>query len=399
MRTRLAYGAGAGALIIGVATGPLWSPAATIPASIACAILLLFVIAGAPLRRWLPLGVGIAGAISLLTTLWIYYAMNAGARMSIMLSIAVLFELAGLIWLLILLVRHASGPAIWLASAFAIPAQLAMFFRGFQETSTQLGAFGGFLFWSIGSMAAVLGGLYLRGMDRSRAQAVRNAQQAQRMDLARDLHDYVAHDISGIVVLAQAAQVVAEQNPEAVLDSLRRIEQAGQQSLTTMDRTVRMLRDPNAPEPTLGIDELPTLVDRFAESGSVGATLTVPDGLAAQLPHELSATLYRVTVEGLTNVRRHAPNSDSVMISLHRENVPAKGAAEEVVLRVRNHLGSGRNDGVPSVRAAALADRHGGGLGLAGLTERVETLGGRLTAGPDQAGWTLTVRLPLPGTS
>jgi signal transduction histidine kinase len=93
------------------------------------------------------------------------------------------------------------------------------------------------------ALAAVGAGVHLRSVDALRIRAVGDARRAQRLDLARDLHDFVAHDVSGIVAQAQAAQLVTSHDPGAALTALQRIEQAGLNALASMDNTVHMLHD------------------------------------------------------------------------------------------------------------------------------------------------------------
>ncbi|MFC7648972.1 sensor histidine kinase [Streptosporangium lutulentum] len=146
-------------------------------------------------------------------------------------------------------------------------------------------------------------------LDNGRRRAVTEAKRAQRLILARDLHDFVAHDVSGILVQAQAAQLAPGPLPAQVTDALRRIEAAGLRALAAMDRTVQMLHEADetrsgAGEPLPGVDGLARLVDGY--SPSVRVDLSVEPGLERRLSQETSATVYRVVTEALTNVRRHA---------------------------------------------------------------------------------------------
>ncbi|MFF8955292.1 histidine kinase dimerization/phosphoacceptor domain-containing protein [Streptomyces sp. NPDC014894] len=97
------------------------------------------------------------------------------------------------------------------------------------------------VFWLVPVGGAVAVGGYPRRAAARRREAVDTARREQRLRLSRDLHDFVAHDISGIVVQAQAARFVAESAPEQALLALERIERAGLNALASMDRTVAML--------------------------------------------------------------------------------------------------------------------------------------------------------------
>jgi signal transduction histidine kinase len=225
--------------------------------------------------------------------------------------------------------------------------------------------------WTTPAVVALVVGGYPRLMVHRRAVAVEQARHAQRLQVARDLHDFVAHDISGIVAQAQAARFVADSRPEAAGPALARIEAAGLAALTTMDGMVGMLHEPDAgpvrPLPTLA--DLPGLVDRFRAAGHLDARLVQGPGTVA-VPRESAAVAYRIVVEALTNVRRHAPAATRVEVSV-------TGDASGVEVRVRNDTA-----GPPPQRR----DRRGG-RGLSGLREQVTAGGGTFSAGPRDGGW------------
>jgi signal transduction histidine kinase len=242
-------------------------------------------------------------------------------------------------------------------------------------------------FWALAPAGAAVAGWHLRRQEACRARAVAAARRAQRAALARDLHDFVAHDVSEMLAQAQAAQVVAGDAATA-LAALRRIEAAGLHALSAMDRTVRMLGDGEAGGATPdvaapGLADLPDLVERFAAAGPAAAALDLDPGLPDGVPPEVATTVYRVVVEALTNVRRHAATAGRVAVAVAGEAGP-----DGPRLRVRV-----TDDGGP--RPPASSRR--GGLGLPGLAERVEALGGTLAAGPREGGgWRVTAALPLP---
>lgn len=157
-----------------------------------------------------------------------------------------------------------------------------------------------------------------------------------------------------------------------------------------MDHTLRTLRDPEAPAlaeppPTKvhGLADLPELVERFLASGTTGGSLELEPGLAGTAPHPIQDAAYRVVLEALTNVRRHAPSADRLEVEVVRVPGPA--------LRVT--VTDGGRQGGPG----GLPDRRpgGGGTGLAGLSERIGALGGDLSAGPHARGWRVRGELPL----
>lgn len=279
------------------------------------------------------------------------------------------------------------------------------------------------LFWSLlAAGAAALGG-YVRGQDSRRRRALADQRREQLLEVARDLHDFASHDVMGVVVLVQAARLLAREDPERAAELLPRMEEAGMQALAAMDRTVRTLnaqedRDGegdaagsgDAAEPSgrppraqcaartrdrqRDLGELPALADRFTRTGTVPALLDVPAGVLEGLPAQVSATGYRIVMESLTNVRRHAPAAVTVRIATRR--VPY-GGGTALHLTVTDAAEAGVR---AAERTSPLPERSRGGLGLAGLTDRAEALGGTLTAGPHgTAGWQVAATLPLPDSA
>ncbi|MFI0480678.1 sensor histidine kinase [Actinomadura sp. 9N215] len=243
-------------------------------------------------------------------------------------------------------------------------------------------------------------GLYLRAMDARRARSLAAARRDERLELARDLHDFVAHHVTGIVVQAQAARFAARSGaapPEpGDLDAMfGGIEKAGTEALTSMRRMVGLLRDAQnvgtpdgdaraeaadgvggvggaATRPVGDLALLHDLVDGFADPP---ATLTLAPDLGT-LPPEVAASAHRVVQEALTNVRKHAADAATVRVTLARV-----GGAIEVAVR---DDGRGRGRRLPS-----------SGFGLTGLSERIGALGGRLYAGPrPEGGWEVVAVLP-----
>jgi signal transduction histidine kinase len=237
---------------------------------------------------------------------------------------------------------------------------------------------------ALGWGGAVAIGLVLREVDTRRRAAVEDIRSTERMELARELHDVVAHHVTGIVVAAQAAAVVARTSPDDVDRALAAIEHAGTDALTAMRRMVGVLRGQDtqgARTPGAELAEVRTLVHRFDPDARLVRFTTDPGLEHAVLPPGVAATGYRVVQEALTNVRRHAPQVATV----------------EVDVRIREEalLVSVRNDGVTPV---PVSGRAGGGFGLVGMGERVAALDGTLAAGPTAPGmWTVSVRLPLRG--
>lgn len=233
--------------------------------------------------------------------------------------------------------------------------------------------------------AIALGGVLRLGDQRKSAelQAVREAvRQKERLDLARELHDFVAHHVTGIVVQAQAAQVVAAQDAAAVTSALKVIERAGAEALASMRQLVAVLRGEEASlDPGSDVGQLRELVEGFTRSSpGLAVALDIRDGLeTASLPPPLVSTVYRVVQESLTNVRRHAAGATTVRITVDR-------------VHDRLHV-CVRDDGQPTTSSLD----GGTGFGLAGLNERLDSLGGTLRVGPrPEGGWEVLATLPAP---
>ncbi len=235
---------------------------------------------------------------------------------------------------------------------------------------------------ALGWGGAVAIGLVIRDLDVRRRAALDEARNAERMELARDLHDVVAHHVTGIVVAAQAAAVVARTSPDDVDRALAAIETAGSDALTAMRRMVGVLRGHDsggARTPGAELGRVARLVEQFDPDGRLVRLTTDPGLEHAVLPAGVAATGYRVVQEALTNVRRHAPEAITVEVGVHIRD-------EELLVSVRN-------DGV-----AGAAARSGGGFGIVGMAERVAALDGTLSAGPTGSGvWTVSARVPLQG--
>ncbi|MEV1332661.1 histidine kinase [Micromonospora costi] len=231
------------------------------------------------------------------------------------------------------------------------------------------------------NVAAWLGGvtvgLALRMLDNRTAANTVKIRQDERLELARELHDVVAHHITGMLIQAQAAKLIAGKNPGQVTESLTGIEVASAEALRAMRRVVGLLRDTeDAPPATAGPEQLDALVQRFSRQGPP-VRLRVPDERAAW-PPEVTSTVYRIVREALTNVARHAPHAHDVTVTVDQK---PSGVMVEVT-----------DDAPPGPTRAA----HRGGYGLIGIRERVETLGGTLHAGPRRnAGWAVRATLPI----
>ncbi len=222
--------------------------------------------------------------------------------------------------------------------------------------------------------AAAAGGAAFRYRAESRRRAVDQIRSQERVGLARELHDTVAHHVSAIAVQAQAGRTMAGKRPEAALEALSVIEGEASRTLAEMRAMVRVLRDgaPAEYTPQPGVADLASLARR--EPVPV-VDVEVPGDLD-ELPLQVDAAVYRLAQEALTNALRHARNASRVEIRV------VEGGGR---LRLRV-----TDDGqIDPVRPAS----HG--FGLLGMTERVQLLGGTLRAGPAPGGgWAVDAELP-----
>jgi signal transduction histidine kinase len=230
--------------------------------------------------------------------------------------------------------------------------------------------------------AAVALGCYLRVRDTRRARLVEAVRQGERLELARDLHDFVAHHVTGIVVQANAARAVRETAPEQIDPILENIQKAGVETLDSMRRLVRVLREVDGRRrPGELFSELAALVSDFCGSEGRDATLSVAaPASAARLAPEAQASVHRLVQESLTNARRHAPGAPVAV---------RVGVADgRLQVEVRNTR--------PATPPPATPVGGRGGFGMVGLRERVAAVKGTLEAGgtPD-GGWRVAATFPV----
>ncbi|MFB6862283.1 sensor histidine kinase [Streptomyces virginiae] len=237
------------------------------------------------------------------------------------------------------------------------------------------------------SVLVVVVGAYsvlLRLQATQRVLDLRAVRTAERLELARELHDLVAHHVTGIVVEARAARFT-QVSAERAAEVLGRIETAGDEALGSMRRLVKILRDtddgstPATTAPVAGLADIRGLTERFSRTGPP-VVLSIENGLQELLPAHVAATAHRIVLEALTNTAKHAATATAVRVTLR--TVPAG-----LEVRIADDGG----------RPARLSEKaRGGGYGLAGMAERAEALGGHLTAGPSpEGGWAVTAVLPL----
>lgn len=232
-------------------------------------------------------------------------------------------------------------------------------------------------------------GLLVRYRHAARERAIAEATSRERTELARELHDTIAHHVSAIAVQAQAGRAVAAADPERALAVLAVIEDTAKEALGEMRTMVRTWRAGADAEltPRQGLADLDQLVrDR---PGDLRVEVDVDGGLGPVDP-VVGTAVYRIAQESVTNATRHARRASRVVVRVARHG-------DRVRLTVADDgtgAGAGRADG-----GAVGADGDGFGYGLIGMAERAHLLGGQLTAGPAAGGgWLVTADLPATTT-
>ena len=385
-----------GALVVVLASaaaiGPGGHPLLALPAVLALTALGALVAGWPRTRRFVALTTGVVSLISLTATAsWLTSPTRADGGPWPLLHTAALMILVTLVcrWSPVRSAAVVGMLTVLAEAVLAVPIGGVALRRWWEPVAFCA-------FWSLAALVGAGSGGYLRWLDANRIRAVRLARRAQRVQLTTDLHDFVAHDVSAMVIQAQAAQALLGGDPDQVARVLRRIESDGARALASMDRTIRVLREledaTGASRTTLpDAADLPELVQRFAAFGTWPVELDMDPGIDATLHHQVGTTVYRVVVEALTNVRRHAHPGAVVTVTLHR---CGGGMALTVTDQAPDanpvhHEPAGRRD------ASDPASQRRSGVGLAGLAERVETLGGTFTAGPvPPAGWRIRAEFP-----
>ncbi|MCA1220560.1 sensor histidine kinase [Streptomyces sp. 8L] len=206
--------------------------------------------------------------------------------------------------------------------------------------------------------------------ERTREEEAGRRVAEERLRIARDLHDVVAHHIALVNVQAGVAAHVMDKRPDQAKEALAHVREASRSAIDELRATVGLLRqtgDPEAPtEPAPGLAQLDALVDTFRSAGLPVRCLVEDE--APRLPAAVGLAAYRVVQEALTNVRKHAGADAKAEVSVVR-------AATGIEVTVLDDGGSGPREVAP-----------GGGHGLLGMRERVTALGGSLVAEPRYGG-------------
>ena len=225
--------------------------------------------------------------------------------------------------------------------------------------------------------AAALGAA-IRYRTKIRIRDIDQAKAREREQLARELHDTVAHHVSGIAIQAQAGRAVAASHPERAIEALATIEEAATRTLNELRAIVGVLRASQdtvfAPQP--GVAE----VEQLATDGQARPCVKVAlFGQFDDLSPAVGAAIYRLAQESITNARRHARHATQVTVAV-------TGDADRVRLTIDDDGSSGAGGHAPA------------GFGLVGMRERASLLGGTFDAGPTaERGWRVEAILPRTG--
>lgn len=195
----------------------------------------------------------------------------------------------------------------------------------------------------------------------------------ERTRIAREMHDIIAHNLSGIIALADGARYAAAKNPEVAADTLGTIATTGREALTQMRGLLSVLRtgDSREEHAAPGLPEISALID---DSRRAGLNVTVPglEALPRELPDLAQFTVYRIVQEMLTNMLKHSTTSSGTL--------RIEATDRFVTLTSRNPADRGADTGA--------------GYGLLGMAERVRAHDGRFTCDFDGEFFTTTAEVP-----
>jgi signal transduction histidine kinase len=214
----------------------------------------------------------------------------------------------------------------------------------------------------------------LAELERTRGAELRAAALAERQRLARDMHDVLAHSLSGLVMQLEGARLLSASDPSdpRLADTIDRAHHLARSGLNEARRAISMLRDDELPGP----ESIETMTTEFTRDSGVPCPFTVL-GTPRELGSETRLALYRVAQEALTNIRKHAHPAEAAVTLTYRP--------QTISLVVEDFRA-----GAP----APAPGRTDGGYGLTGMRERAELLGGTLVAGPASGGFRVELRVP-----
>lgn len=240
--------------------------------------------------------------------------------------------------------------------------------------------------WAIGiGLAGVAGAafqrqlLLLHELRSAQADLADRAAADERQRIAREIHDVVAHSLTVTMLHLSGARLALDSDPAEAAEALAEAEKLGRQSLADIRRTVGLLgRGAGVDRALPTASEISELVAGYARAG-----LDVrysAEGDVGSVPLTVGLCLYRVTQESLANVAKHAPGSPAVVSLVVGD--------EDVRLRVQD--GGGGRTAVPAASGSSVP----AGMGVAGMRDRVVSLGGTFRAADVDGGWVVEAVLP-----
>lgn len=214
--------------------------------------------------------------------------------------------------------------------------------------------------------------------EQRQQQAARLAAAEERLRIARDVHDVVAHSLGAIAVQADAAEAALQVAPARAVEPVRAIRDTAREALADIRRVLDVLHDEDGP-PASGPDGIEALVVAARATGMhVSLDMQSAGGV---VPAEVGSASYRIVQEALSNIRRHAPGARAAVV-VHRQ-------ADALEVRITD---DGHHGSAPPAS--------GSGYGIRGMRERAESLGGTLEAGPTTGGgFQVHATLPLSAAS
>jgi signal transduction histidine kinase len=220
-------------------------------------------------------------------------------------------------------------------------------------------------------------------LEAERERSAEQATVAERLRIARELHDVLGHHVSVMGVQAGAARRILDRDPGRATDALAAIEASSRQAVTELQRVLHLLRTPDddGRGPLGALGRLDELADELRRAG---LAVTIQQGPLPPLPTDLDLAAVRVIQESLTNSLRHAGPGTSVWVKVRADD-------GRLLVEVAD---DGRGTPLPAPGDDDVAPR-GRGTGLEGMRERVELHGGRFQAGPSGRGWRVAAELPL----
>lgn len=223
-----------------------------------------------------------------------------------------------------------------------------------------------------------------RLLERERDQEARLAADAERMRIAREMHDVVSHSMSVMIAQADGGRYVLQEDPDRAGKAFETIGETGREALTELRRMLGVLREEGElkKRPAPGVEDLPKLVDDIRASG-LEVDLHIGWQALPALNEGVELALYRIVQEALTNTLKHGGHHATAQVWLGTDQ-----RAGELALQISD---TGRGAG---------AHHDGAGSGLLGMAERARLYGGTLVAGPKgeeplETGFTVDARFPL----